>query len=231
MSRKPASVHPALSLFLMLLFLLPMACGSEEGVDTDTAVESDTAVETDAVAEADPAEGVDCSPNTPAGPATTVPKPTRANAPDAPSPDAVATGTICDLEVTITYGSPGVKGREIWGGLVPYGQVWRAGANEATAIHFTHDVTVEGQPLAAGVYAFFTIPTETEWTLIFNKVADQWGAFDYDESQDALRVTVTPEEGPQQERLTYSFEEASATSITAVLAWDTLRVPFTIALP
>ena len=88
-----------------------------------------------------------------------------------------------------------MKGRPIWGQLVPYGQVWRSGANEATTITFDQPVMVEGQPLAAGTYSLFTIPTEKQWTMIFNKTAKQWGAFKYDDKQDALRVTVTPQKG------------------------------------
>ena len=148
-----------------------------------------------------------------------------------PSPNARVNQTIGTTEVTITYGRPGVKGRDVFGGLEPYGQVWRAGANEATVFHATGDVTINGEPLPAGVYGFFAIPGEDEWTLIFNREAEQWGAFDYDEEQDALRVKVTPEEGPHQEWLEYYFENLSDTSATAVLHWAETRVPFTVAVP
>lgn len=147
-----------------------------------------------------------------------------------PSPNARVSQDIGTATVTVTYGRPAVKGREVFGGLEEYGAVWRAGANEATVFAVTDDVTIEGQPLPAGVYGFFAIPNEDEWTLIFNNQAAQWGAFDYDESQDALRVTVQPEEGPQQEWLQYSFEDLTGTSARAVLHWDTVRVPFTIAV-
>ncbi|WP_167856456.1 DUF2911 domain-containing protein [Hymenobacter metallicola] len=108
------------------------------------------------------------------------------------SPAATATGKAGAATVTIKYSSPSVKGRSVYGGLVPYGKVWRAGANEATTVEFSKDVTVQGQKLPAGTYAFFVIPTEKDWTVIFNKTAKQWGAFKYDEKQDALRVTATP---------------------------------------
>ncbi len=106
------------------------------------------------------------------------------------SPKAEVMQVVGFTEVRIIYSRPGVKGREIWGGLVPYNQVWRAGANEATKFIFSTDVLIEGKPLKAGSYSFFAIPGKNEWTLIFNKVADQWGAFEYNESQDALRIKV-----------------------------------------
>lgn len=156
--------------------------------------------------------------------------PVRANDETRTSPNATISQTIGTTVVTITYGRPGVKGRQIFGGLEQYGTVWRAGANEATVFHTSDDVTINGEALPAGAYAFFVIPQENgPWTLVFNQVAAQWGAFDYDGAQDVLRVEVTPEEGAQQEWLQYSFEDLSDTSATAVLHWDTVRVPFTIA--
>ena len=146
-----------------------------------------------------------------------------------PSPNASVTQTVGTTIVTMTYGRPGVKGRDIYGGLVPYGSVWRTGANEATVFSVTSDVTINGEALPAGVYAFFAIPNEGDWTLIFNKQAAQWGAFDYDESQDALRVTATPEEGQMEEWLTYYFDDLTGSAAKAYLHWDTVRVPFTIS--
>ena len=146
------------------------------------------------------------------------------------SPNASVTQSIGTTTVTITYGRPGVKGRQVFGDLEAYGAVWRTGANEATVFSVTDDVTINGEALPAGVYSFFAIPTEGDWTLIFNKQAEQWGAFDYDESQDALRVTVTPEEGPQNEWLAYYFGDLAGSSATAYLHWDTVRVPFTIGV-
>ena len=141
-----------------------------------------------------------------------------------PSPAATATGKIGAATVTVAYSSPAVKGRPIWGGLVPYGQVWRAGANEATTVEFSKAVTVEGKALPAGKYGFFVIPTEKQWTVIFNKVSNQWGAFKYDEKQDALRVTVTPRKAARMsERLVY---EVKPTGL--VLRWEKLEAPITI---
>ncbi|MCB1037473.1 MAG: DUF2911 domain-containing protein, partial [Acidobacteria bacterium] len=108
------------------------------------------------------------------------------------SKNGLTTGTIDGVEVTLEYGRPNVNGREIWGALVPYGKVWRTGADEATTVTFSADVTVQGQALPAGTYALFTIPEEGEWTIIFNKTANQWGAFSYDATQDALHVKATP---------------------------------------
>jgi Protein of unknown function (DUF2911) len=136
--------------------------------------------------------------------------------------------TIGLNDVTITYSRPGVKGRKIWGGLVPYSSVWRTGANAATTIQFTEDVLVEGQPLPAGTYSLHTIPGEKEWTLIFNKDADQWGSYSYDAAKDAARVKVTPMAGPAQEWMQFRFEDPSINSARVVLAWENLQVPFTI---
>ncbi|MEQ8707109.1 MAG: DUF2911 domain-containing protein [Phaeodactylibacter sp.] len=108
------------------------------------------------------------------------------------SPPRTAEGEIGSATVTVNYGSPSVRGRNVYGDLVPYGSVWRTGANEATTITLSEDVIVEGEALPAGTYALFTIPGEESWTIIFNKEAEQWGAYDYDESMDALRVEVTP---------------------------------------
>ena len=133
--------------------------------------------------------------------------------------------TVGVTDVVITYGRPSVRGRTIYGDLVPYGEVWRAGANEATTITFEDDVMIEGEALSAGTYALFTIPTEDTWTVIFNENAEQWGAYGYDETQDALRVTVDPEAAPAQEMLTFTFEDVTDTTATAVLHWDEVRVP------
>ena len=134
-----------------------------------------------------------------------------------------AKGTIDGVEVTVDYGRPNVKGREIWGGLVPYGKVWRTGADEATTITLSGDVTVEGKALPAGKYAVFTIPNEDKWTVIFNKTAKQWGAFKYDSGQDALRVTVAPKTADFVESMDFQIDGPSV-----VLRWDKLAVPVTI---
>ncbi len=144
------------------------------------------------------------------------------------SPNAVVGQTVGVSNVTLRYGRPSVRGREIFGELVPYGEVWRTGANEANAITFSDDVMVQGQPLEAGTYALFTIPGEEEWTLIFNE-SQQWGAFNYDEAQDALRVTATPEEGHPHELMSFHFTSVTDTSATLALHWAETAVPFTLS--
>jgi hypothetical protein len=144
---------------------------------------------------------------------------------DRPSKNGKTEGTIDGVDVVIEYGRPNVKGREIWGGLVPYGKVWRTGANEATTITFGADVTVEGQKLAAGTYGLFAIPGEEEWAVIFNKVANQWGAFEYAEAEDALRVTVAP--GASEESVEAMDFVIDGSSV--VLRWEKLTVSFEVA--
>lgn len=140
------------------------------------------------------------------------------------SPPATATGKIGSATITINYGSPSVKGRKIWGDLVPYGQVWRSGANEATTFTSDKDLMVDEEKLPAGKYAFFTIPGEKEWTIIFNKVPDQWGAFKYDSSQDALRVTVKAVPSKEMhERLLYVVDDKSFKML-----WENLEVPVSV---
>lgn len=123
------------------------------------------------------------------------------------SPAKVAEGTVAGSKITINYSSPAVKGRTIWGDLVPMGQVWRAGANDATTFTTSKDITIQGQKLPAGTYSFFIIPGETESTFIFNKVAKQWGAFDYNAKEDQLRVNVASGQAPaMEERLVYEVK-------------------------
>ena len=144
------------------------------------------------------------------------------------SPKAAVIQTVGFTEVRIDYSRPGVKKREIWGKLVPYDAVWRAGANEATKITFSTDVTVEGKMLKKGSYSFFAIPGKNDWTIIFNKVADQWGAFEYNESEDALRVKVKTEKAIWQEWLSYTINKASDTSAVIRLEWEKIKVPFKV---
>lgn len=144
------------------------------------------------------------------------------------SPKASVIQTVGFTEVRIDYSRPGVKKREIWGKLVPYDAVWRAGANEATKITFSTDVTVEGKKLKKGSYSFFAIPGKNDWTIIFNKVADQWGAFEYNESEDALRVKVKTEKAIWQEWLSYTINKASDTSAVIRLEWEKIKVPFKV---
>lgn len=145
------------------------------------------------------------------------------------SPAATVTQTIGLTDIAITYHRPGVKGREIWGKLVPYNQVWRAGANNATTISFSDDVTISGKALKAGMYSFFTLPTEGDWTVIFNSVADQWGAYSYDSTKDVLRFTVKPEPASHEEWLSYSFSDLTVNSVRVNLRWEKLAIPFTVS--
>ncbi|MFC2145783.1 DUF2911 domain-containing protein [Acidobacteriota bacterium] len=133
-------------------------------------------------------------------------------------------GTIDGINVTLEYGRPNVKERQIWGGLVPFDKVWRTGADEATTFTISKDVKVEGKKLAAGTYSLFTIPGEAEWTIIFNKVAKQWGAYKYDSAQDALRVNVKPAAAEHVEEMTFKIEGNKV-----VLLWEKLSVPFVIS--
>jgi hypothetical protein len=143
------------------------------------------------------------------------------------SQGAKVTQVIGLSEVTIFYHRPGVKGREIWGKLVPYGEFWRAGANEPTLFTFSDEVTIDGKKLPAGTYRFGTIPTEKEWTVIFNSDIKDWGTV-YDPKYDALKFAVTPESGPPEEWLSYSFTDLTESSARVVLAWEKLRISFKI---
>lgn len=142
-----------------------------------------------------------------------------------PSPPAKVSTTVGGATVTIDYSRPSVKGRKIFGGLEPYGKVWRTGANEATTFQVSKDVKIEGQTLPAGKYGLFTIPGETEWTIIFNKTAEQWGAFKYDEKQDALRVKVKPKKTPQ---LTETFVINLDKTGKVFMMWENTEVDFTV---
>ncbi len=143
---------------------------------------------------------------------------------------ASVTQRIGLTDVTITYHRPAVGGREIWGKTVPYGKVWRAGANENTIITFSDDVTIEGKPLAAGTYGLHTIPDKDQWTIIFSKNSTSWGSFSYDEKEDALRVTVKPHPAEMFEQVTYTFEDVKPDSAAATQRWEKLAVPFQIGV-
>ncbi|MFZ9262163.1 MAG: DUF2911 domain-containing protein [Chitinophagaceae bacterium] len=140
----------------------------------------------------------------------------------AQSPASTATGKIGNANITINYGSPSVKGRAIWGELVPYGKVWRTGANKATTFETDADITVEGQPLKKGKYALFTLPEKNEWTIIFNKTTDQWGAFNYKQDDDVLRVKVKPSAVNElTEALKFEVTKGGVT-----MKWEKLAVSF-----
>jgi len=133
-------------------------------------------------------------------------------------------------EVTIRYHRPLVNGRKIWGDLVPYGKVWRTGANINTTISFTDPVTIEGKPLDAGTYGLHTIPNADEWTLIFSKNATSWGSFTYDAAEDALRVNVKPRASEPHNALTFDFEDVEPDAAVVALQWEKLAVPFRVAV-
>ena len=128
-------------------------------------------------------------------------------------------------DITVDYHRPAVNGREVWGALVPFDQVWRAGANENTTVSFTTAVSVEGQEVAAGRYGVHMIPTEGAWTVILSSMADAWGSFSYDESEDVVRVQVNSEDHSATERLTYTFDNPEAGSVDLALTWENKRVP------
>ncbi len=147
-----------------------------------------------------------------------------------------------DTQITINFSRPAVKGRVVWGNIVPYGLgtsdryadgkpfPWRAGANENTTIELNNDVKIEGSILAAGKYSIHMIPSKTDWIIIFNKNSNQWGSFSYDESADALRVSVTPVDASFEEFLNYSFGNITENSVVAFLHWEKLKIPFQITL-
>ena len=145
-----------------------------------------------------------------------------------PSPSASLTQTVGLTDITIKYSRPGVKGRQILGGLVPYDSVWRTGANEATTITFSEDVTINGQKLARGTYSLHTLPGQSEWTVIFNSVADQWGSYSYDATKNALEVKVKPETADHREWMTFEIPEMTTDTAKIVLRWDKWAVPFTV---
>jgi tetratricopeptide (TPR) repeat protein len=123
-----------------------------------------------------------------------------------------------------------VNGRKVWGGLVPYGQVWRAGANINTTISFSDPVTIEGHALDQGTYGLHMIPNADEWTIIFSKNSTSWGSFSYDGGEDALRVTVKPRPAEMHNALTYDFDELQPDSAVVELEWEKLAVPFKVAV-
>ena len=150
----------------------------------------------------------------------------QGNKSNRPSPPATATGKVNGATITISYSSPAVKGRQIWGSLVPYDKVWRAGANEATIFEADKNIIVEGKPLKAGKYSLYAIPGEKEWTIIFNSQTGQWGikmdgATTEDPAKDVLRVKVKPQKTKtMQERLTYRVDKNGF-----ALVWENVEVP------
>jgi Protein of unknown function (DUF2911) len=172
-----------------------------------------------------------------------------------PSQKASVMQTVGVTDITITYSRPGVKGRKIWGDpwgenaksegtlddqnerpkdapIVPWGHVWRSGANEATTFAVTDDVLINGQKLSAGTYSLHTIPNKDEWTIIFNSDAGQWGSFRYDAKKDTLRVKAKAQwVGENQEWLQYSIPAVTANTATVMIRWEKVAVPFTVEVP
>ena len=138
---------------------------------------------------------------------------------------------IALTDITVNYHRPLVNGRKIWGGVVPYGKVWRAGANENTTIEFSDPVSVEGKPLDKGTYGLHMIPNQDSWTVIFSKTNTGWGSFSYDQKDDALRVDVKPKPlAEQKEALEFEFEDLKPDSTAVTLKWEKLGVPFTVSI-
>jgi DUF2911 family protein len=146
------------------------------------------------------------------------------------SQHALITQRIGITDITINYHRPLANGREIWGKVVPYGQVWRAGANENTTITFSDPVTIEGQSLDKGTYGLHMIPGADQWTVIFSKSAKAWGSFSYKQDEDALRVTVKPQTTDVHDALAYDFDDLKADSAVVTLRWDKVAVPFKVAV-
>ena len=157
-----------------------------------------------------------------------------------PSPNATVTQRVGLTDIAIKYCRPGVKGRKIWGNLVPYGMnpgnkyskgkdfPWRAGANENTTIELSQDVKVEGKSLAAGTYGLHMIPGKEEWVIIFSKNHSSWGSYSFNAEEDALRVTVTPVTTEHNEWLAYYFSDLTDNSAILNLHWEKLKVPIKV---
>ena len=147
------------------------------------------------------------------------------------SPPVSTSYSVGDLKIDINYNAPSVRGRELWGALVPLGKVWRTGANSATTFEVNQDVLINGQALAAGKYALFTIPADGEWTIIFNKEANQWGAYSYDKGQDALRITTKT--GTTQElveQMTFEVGDNDESVGVVSFMWGNLRTSFNVSV-
>jgi dsDNA-binding SOS-regulon protein len=146
------------------------------------------------------------------------------------SQHALISQRIGITDISINYHRPLANGRQVWGKLVPYGQVWRAGANENTTITFSDPVSIEGQPLDKGTYGLHMIPGENQWTVIFSKNATSWGSFTYKQDEDALRVNVKPQTAEMHDALAYDFDDVKPDSTTVTLRWEKVAVPFKVAV-
>lgn len=141
---------------------------------------------------------------------------------------ASVTQRVALTDITVVYHRPLVGGRKVWGGMVPEGQVWRAGANDNTTFEVSDPVTVEGKLLPKGIYGLHMIPSSDTWTVVFSRTSTAWGSFTYDQKEDALRVTVKPIAGEMHEALTYDFDDVKPDSAVVTLRWEKLAVPFTV---
>jgi hypothetical protein len=146
------------------------------------------------------------------------------------SPRAQISQKVGLTEMDVTYHRPAVNGRKVWGGLVPYGKVWRAGANENTVVAFSTPVSVGGTVLPAGRYGLHMLPTAAEWTVIFSSQSHGWGSYSYDPKEDMAKVQVTPVAAEPTERLAYTFDDPSETGVTLSLRWERLRVPIPVVV-
>jgi len=144
------------------------------------------------------------------------------------SPSAQVSQTIGIASVSVQYSRPAVKGRTVWGDLVPYGQMWRTGANENTTITFSEPVQIEGEELPAGTYGFHTIPSQDSWEIILSKDTKLWGSMGYKKENDALRFTVKPQKNTFAERLTFEFTDVTDTSSVLMLFWEEVAVKFNL---
>ena len=146
------------------------------------------------------------------------------------SPRASLSQTVGLTTLTLTYDRPSVNGREIWGALVPYDSVWRAGANENTVLEVTSPVRIGGKSLEAGRYGLHMVPARGDWTIILSREANAWGSFSYDPKEDALRFPTTPAADDMHERLAYTFDDPTDTSVVLTLRWEKLAVPIRIGI-
>jgi hypothetical protein len=146
------------------------------------------------------------------------------------SPEASVSQTVGITDIQVDYFRPGVKGRVIWGELVPYNEMWRTGANRATLVSFDADVMVEGKKLEKGKYSFFTIPTQDEWTIIFNKNTELWGTSGYKQEEDVLRLQVKPQTAEFTERMMFYFADLKDNSASLVLQWEKLKISLSIGV-
>jgi Protein of unknown function (DUF2911)/Tetratricopeptide repeat len=144
------------------------------------------------------------------------------------SQHALVTQRIGITDITVNYHRPLANGRQIWGKVVPYGQVWRAGANENTVISLSDPVTIEGQPLDKGIYGLHMIPGESQWTVIFSKTSTAWGSFTYKQEDDALRVNVKPQPAEAHDALSYDFDDVKPDSTVVTMRWEKVAVPFRV---